>query len=87
MSLKVKFSSAVYYGRTELGLTQEDLAEIIGKSPRSIQYIEKGVFLPKADTTLSLINFLNIDPKQFEEELDLFVPDHIAQKLKEKQQI
>lgn len=85
MSLKMKFGAAVYYARTDLSLTQEELAEIIGKSPRNIQYIEKGTFLPKADTTLSLINFLNIDPKQFKDELDLFVPDHIAEKLKEKQ--
>lgn len=81
MSLKLRFGAEVYYARTEMNLTQEQLAEVIGKSTRSIQYIEKGTFLPKTETALCLMNVLKIDPQRFEEELKLNIPDYLQEKL------
>ena len=74
MSLKMKFGAEVYHARNEHGLTQEQLAEAVQKSTRSIQYIEKGEWLPKQETMLRLMIVLQIEPSQFAEEVGVYVP-------------
>lgn len=86
MSLKIKFGDAVYYARTELGLTQEELAEIVGRTPRTIQNIEYGLFLPKADAALALIHTLQLDPKDFAPDIEREIPDHLLKKLRQNQE-
>jgi len=40
--------------RTERGMTQEDLADLVGVARQSIISIEKGRFLPSIETALKL---------------------------------
>ena len=40
--------------RTERGMTQEDLADLVGLARQSIISIEKGRFLPSIETALKL---------------------------------
>ncbi len=74
MSLKNKFGAETYRARTGLGLTQEQVAEAIDKSTRSIQYIEKGAWLPKSETMLQIMIVLQIDPMVFSKEVKVRVP-------------
>ncbi len=46
--------------RTELGLTQDQLAERVGVARQSIISIEKGHFLPSIETALRLSAALNV---------------------------
>lgn len=46
--------------RTELGLTQDQLAERVGVARQSIISIEKGYFLPSIETALRLSAALNV---------------------------
>lgn len=78
MSLKMKFGAEVYHARTAHGLTQEQLAETIQKSTRSIQYIERGEWLPKQETMLRLMIVLQIEPSHFAEEVGVHVPVYSA---------
>lgn len=73
MSLKMKFGAEVYHARNQHGLTQEQLAEAVQKSTRSIQYIEKGDMLPKPETMLRLMIVLQIEPSHFAEEVGIHV--------------
>jgi putative transcriptional regulator len=46
--------------RTELGMTQDQLAERVGVARQSIISIEKGYFLPSIETALRLSAALNV---------------------------
>jgi putative transcriptional regulator len=46
--------------RTELGMTQDQLAEQVGVARQSIISIEKGHFLPSIETALRLGAVLNV---------------------------
>lgn len=46
--------------RTERGLTQEDLADLVGVARQSIISIEKGRFLPSIETALRLATALAV---------------------------
>jgi putative transcriptional regulator len=46
--------------RTELGMTQDQLAELVGVARQSIISIEKGHFLPSIETALRLSAVLNV---------------------------
>jgi putative transcriptional regulator len=46
--------------RTELGMTQDQLAERVGVARQSIISIEKGHFLPSIETALRLSAALNV---------------------------
>lgn len=46
--------------RTELGMTQDRLAELVGVARQSIISIEKGHFLPSIQTALRLSAALNV---------------------------
>ncbi len=45
--------------------TQEELAEKIGITDKHYSKLERGIFLPKADTFLKLIDILNIPIYEF----------------------
>ena len=72
MSLSITFGAVVYRARTKLGLTQAQVAEAAGVSVRSIQYIEKGTFMPKSVLMLKLLIILQIDPETLKEEVKKF---------------
>ena len=61
MSIKSKFSKAIYYSRLELGMTQAQVAESLNISVRWYQIIENGRCLPSAELTLRIIAFFGID--------------------------
>jgi putative transcriptional regulator len=46
--------------RTQLGMTQDRLAELVGVARQSIISIEKGHFLPSIETALRLSAVLNV---------------------------
>jgi putative transcriptional regulator len=46
--------------RNERGLTQADLAELIGVSRKTINTVENGVFIPSTTLALSLAAVLNL---------------------------
>ena len=46
--------------RSELGMTQDRLAELVGVARQSIISIEKGHFLPSIETALRLSTALNV---------------------------
>jgi putative transcriptional regulator len=46
--------------REKLGITQENLAELVGLSRQSIISIERGRFIPSIETALKLSSALNI---------------------------
>ena len=46
--------------REQAGLKQEELAELIGKSPIFVSYMERGIRKPGLDTLLSLSEALNV---------------------------
>lgn len=54
--------NAVRDARIHAGLTQEEVAERIGMSTRTVMNIEKGRSNPELTTVTSLIRILNIDP-------------------------
>ncbi len=81
MSLKNKFGHEIYCARIRVNLTQEQLAEAVHKSTRSIQYIEKGEWLPKSETMLKLMIVLRIDPMVFAKEVGIYVPVYSGERI------
>lgn len=74
MALKLKFGMEAAQARRKLKFTQEQVAEAVGITPRSIQYIEKGAFLPKSETMLAIMIFLQMSPTLFSKEVGVDVP-------------
>lgn len=56
---KKKLGQKVNYFRVRAGLTQEELAEKIGRSQRQISFIEVGSSFPSPETFLKLSAVLN----------------------------
>lgn len=48
--------------RRKLGLSQQEMGEIIGKSQQWVSEIERGTYLPKAKDILALCYQLGIEP-------------------------
>lgn len=48
--------------REATGLTQQELAEQIGKSFRTIQSWERGMSYPNAESLIALCNLFDVDP-------------------------
>lgn len=63
MSIVSNFSKLIYYSRKELGVTQEQAAELLGISVRWYQDIENGKHVPGGDLTLKIMAFYGIDGK------------------------
>lgn len=61
MKLKTKFGDLVYYQRKALGLSQEELAELVDISARHVHNIEVGKSNPGLSLVLRLAVCLHID--------------------------
>lgn len=55
--------------RKQKGLTQKQLAELIGVSVGAIQQYEYGKIIPKMDTLLMMSNKLHVSPKDINPEV------------------
>ena len=58
--IKQNLADAVREARTKLGLSQEQLAEILGFDSRTILNIENGRGNPKFENLCALIRYLNL---------------------------
>ena len=79
MSLTTKFAEETKKARRAAGYTQEQLAEIVDITPRSLQYIEAGAWLPHASTMLRIMSVLHIEAEMFREEVVQDVPLFLLQ--------
>ena len=59
-AIKLNLADAIRKSRTELGLSQEKLAEILGFDSRTILNIENGRGNPKFEKLYPLVRHLNI---------------------------
>jgi putative transcriptional regulator len=50
--------------RTELGLTQAELAERVGVTRKTVNTVENGVFTPSATLAIKLAQALNVPVEQ-----------------------
>ena len=81
------FSSKVVEHRTQLGMSQLELADQMDISVGRIQMIEAGVALPNLLLALQLIAFLGIDinamicelEQPYQEGYELVLPDNVIQ--------
>lgn len=60
-----KLGKRVRYIRKEKELSQEQLAELIGKSDDTISNIERGIYPPRMETVAELALALNVAPYEF----------------------
>ena len=51
--------------RLELGYSQEELAELVDRTPSHIGQIERGDSLPSVDILFKIVEVLSIDSRQF----------------------
>ena len=58
--LKISIGAAVRVGRQTAGLTQEELAERIGRHADTISLVERGKTLPTLDLLLEVANVLEV---------------------------
>ena len=63
--IKQNLADAVREARTKLGLSQEQLAEILGFDSRTILNIENGRGNPKFENLCALIRYLNLTDNKF----------------------
>lgn len=74
MSIQSRFSSAVFRARKKKKLFQSNVAEAVSITVRWYQRIEKGERLPSSTVMFRLIEFLEINAKDFREAVDDNVP-------------
>lgn len=74
MNLKKELGEKIKRVRKECNLTQEELAEMIDISPRSLSNIEVGACFVKAETLEKIIDSLGISTEE------LFANEHIKTK-------
>jgi transcriptional regulator with XRE-family HTH domain len=58
-----QFGQVIREKRISLGYTQEELAEMVGRSTGQIGQIERGETAPSVDVLEKLIDVLSIDPR------------------------
>lgn len=58
-----RFGRVIKEKRTSLGYTQENLAEMVGRSTGQIGQIERGEDYPSVEVLIKLIDILSIDPR------------------------
>ena len=51
--------------RKARGITQEELAELLGIGTPNISYIENGKFAPSMENFEKLVNIFNVEPYEF----------------------
>ena len=71
MDIKKELGEKIKRVRKQRGLTQEELAEMVDISPRSLSNIEVGVCFVKSETLEKIIESLNITTEE------LFANNHI----------
>lgn len=71
MPLYSKFASSLYHSRTDLGFTQNEVAQAVSISLRWYQRIEKGERLPGSAVLIRLVLLLHIDLEHCREEVTL----------------
>ena len=84
MNIKKLFGKKIKEFRTKLSLTQEELAEKIGISAKSLSQIELGNNFVSAETLDAICNALNTNPKSmfdFNEYTEIANFEHIKNKL------
>ena len=64
-NLKEDYSVKIKAGRKSKGLTQEQLASLIGVSSKTISRYEQGIAEPGVDTLFSLSEVLDIEMSEF----------------------
>ena len=64
MNIKVLLGKRIQELRKSNGLTQENMAELIGIEPSSISNIENGKYYPTAENLEKIINVLNTTPEK-----------------------
>ena len=82
MKTKIRFTlaSAALKARLELGYTQAEVAEAASISVRWYQSIETGHRLPGTITMLRIMAILNIETKEFRDELGIIIPPSVKRK-------
>lgn len=73
-SLKYKFGKRVRELRKNVGLTQEQMAEIIGIEPPNISKMENGMHFPQPEKIEKIAKALNVNI------FDLFEFEHLQKK-------
>ena len=84
MSIKILFGRKLKEYRVKLSFTQEELAEKIGISAKSLSQIELGNNFVSAETLEAICNALSIYPKNifdFDEQIETNSIDYINHKL------
>lgn len=69
--------------RKKAGMTQEDLAAALEKSPTHISVIERGVKAPKLETLVNIANTLHVSSDTLLQDVVAFSSDGIACELSE----
>lgn len=72
-----QFGRVIKEKRTSLGYTQENLAEMVGRSTGQIGQIERGEDYPSVEVLMKLIDILSIDPRL------LFADQAVSNKLQD----
>lgn len=70
-AIAVAFGARLRQVRTELGLTQEALAEAAGLHPTFISNVERGYRVPSVPTLLKLAHGLDVQPSRLVDDLDV----------------
>ncbi len=73
MDLKRRIGLRVKTARTQCGLTQEQLAELIGKTTETVSNIERGHTLPPLDTLESIATNVRAALRDFFDDAELLV--------------
>lgn len=80
MKMTSKFASELFKSRTELGYTQDEVAQAVSVSVRWYQKVESGRKLPGSKTLIRLVLFLHVDLEELREEAGLIVPIRSVQR-------
>lgn len=80
MKMTSQFASELLKSRTNLGYTQNEVAEAVSVSVRWYQKVESGRKFPGAITLVRLVLFLHIDLEELREEAGLIVPIRSVQR-------
>jgi transcriptional regulator with XRE-family HTH domain len=85
MNIKQAFGKKIKEKRLQQNLTQEQLAERVGISPKSLSQIELGNNFISAENLEQICNVLNIQPKSlfdFEKDNTEEIMEYVCRKLK-----
>lgn len=76
--IKLIFGTSVKNTRKAKGITQEKLAELIGKDKNTVNRIETGLNFVTGDTYAALCNALNVQPNiLMTQQSDLYLKENI----------